>query len=79
MFSLSCVPNHFDFCDGLQIVQMYSAPVHCSRSYSMNYIQGRMTFNQYDDNIILFNLSDGSIKHQIKLFVMSKERDVWQE
>lgn len=45
----------------------------------MNYVQGRMTFNQYDDNIILFNLSDGTITHQIKLFVMSEERDVWQK
>lgn len=38
-----------------------------------------MTFNQYDDNIILFNLSDGSIKPQIKLFVMSGEGDKWQK
>lgn len=45
----------------------------------MNYSQGRMTSNQYDDNIILFNLSDGSIKHQIKLFIMSKEREAWQK
>lgn len=73
MFCLNCVPNHFGFCDGLQIVRMSTALVYCSRSYSMSYSQGRMTSNQYDDNIILFNLSDGSIKHQIKLFIMSKE------
>lgn len=45
----------------------------------MNYPRGRMTFNQYDDNIILFNLSDGSTKPQIKLFVMSGEGDKWQK
>jgi len=58
---------------------MHGALARCLRSDSMSYVQGRMTSIQYDDNIILFNLSDGSIKHQIKLFVMSKERDVWQK
>lgn len=43
----------------------------------MNCVQGRMAFNQYGDNIILFNLSDASIRHQIGLFVMSRECDVW--
>lgn len=79
MFCLNCVPNHFGFCDGLQIVRMSTALVYCSRSYSMSYSQGRMTPNQYDDNIILFNLSDGSIKHQIKLFIMSKECEAWRK
>lgn len=45
----------------------------------MNYPQRRMTFNQYDDNIIVFNLSSGSIRPQIKLFVMSGEGDKWQK
>lgn len=39
----------------------------------MNYIQGELTFNQYGDNIILFNLYDGCIKHQIKQFIMSRK------
>lgn len=41
--------------------------------WKLNYIQGSLTFNQYGDNIILFNLYDGCIKHQIKQFITSRK------
>lgn len=45
----------------------------------MNCVRGRMTLNQYGDNILSFNFPDAGIRHQIGLFVMSREGDVWQK
>jgi hypothetical protein len=41
---------------------------------SRRYIQGGLTLNQYSDNIILFNSDDQGFKHQIKQFIMSREK-----